>query len=192
MYVAIEGIDTSGKSTQLELLKQKYPDAFFTKEPGGTPLGEKLRDMLLHSTIDSPVAEMFLFLADRAELTHKLQRLPDSQPVFSDRSLISGMAYARGFDIKQLMELNRLATNNFFPEKVILLWLEKSEFEKRLSQKTRDRIEEQGIDSILAIQNRMKETLEFINIDHLILDAGTGRDELHSKIVDYIKSQKGA
>ena len=67
MYAVIEGIDTAGKSTQLELLKEKLPYAIFTKEPGGTPLGIKLRNMALDGEAKSKIAEMFLFMADRAE-----------------------------------------------------------------------------------------------------------------------------
>jgi len=67
MYVILEGIDTAGKSTQLNILKQKYQDAIFTKEPGGTKIGNKIRDMVLGGEAKSKVAEMFLFLADRAE-----------------------------------------------------------------------------------------------------------------------------
>ncbi|PKN14667.1 MAG: dTMP kinase, partial [Deltaproteobacteria bacterium HGW-Deltaproteobacteria-24] len=67
MYVVIEGIDTAGKSTQLDLLKVNHPNAIFTKEPGGTAIGQKLRAMALSAEAKSKVAEMFLFLADRAE-----------------------------------------------------------------------------------------------------------------------------
>lgn len=61
MYVVIEGIDTAGKSTQLEILSKKYSDAIFTKEPGATPMGLKLREMALNGEAKSKVAEMFLF-----------------------------------------------------------------------------------------------------------------------------------
>ena len=67
MYVVVEGIDTAGKSTQLDLLQKKYSNAVFTKEPGGTDIGIKLRAMALNGEAKSPIAEMFLFLADRAE-----------------------------------------------------------------------------------------------------------------------------
>jgi len=63
MYVVIEGIDTAGKSTQLELLKKKFPKATFTKEPGGTPIGIKLREMALGGEAKSKIAEMFLFFS---------------------------------------------------------------------------------------------------------------------------------
>ena len=67
MYLVIEGIDTAGKSTQLDLLQKKHSNAIFTKEPGGTKIGLKLRSMALNGEAKSPIAEMFLFLADRAE-----------------------------------------------------------------------------------------------------------------------------
>jgi len=68
MYLAIEGIDTAGKSTQLDILNQKYKEAIFIKEPGGTKLGSKIRSIVLEGEASSKLAEMFLFLADRSEL----------------------------------------------------------------------------------------------------------------------------
>ena len=65
MYVVIEGIDTAGKSTQLDILKKNHPQAIFTKEPGGTKLGLTLRELALSGKASSPIAEMFLFLADQ-------------------------------------------------------------------------------------------------------------------------------
>ena len=85
MYVVIEGIDTAGKSTQLEILKQKYPEAIFTKEPGGTEIGTKIREMVLNGEAKSKVAEMFLFLADRAEHSFQVVKQNPDSIIISDR-----------------------------------------------------------------------------------------------------------
>jgi dTMP kinase len=90
MYVVIEGIDTAGKSTQLEILKNKFPNAIFTKEPGGTALGIKLREMILSGEANSSLAEMFMFLADRAEHTQEIILKNKNKLIISDRSFISG------------------------------------------------------------------------------------------------------
>ena len=66
MYIIIEGIDTAGKSTQLDILKRNHPDIIFTKEPGGTQIGQELREMVLNGRAKSKIAEMLIFLADRA------------------------------------------------------------------------------------------------------------------------------
>jgi len=61
MYILFEGVDTSGKTTQIELLKKVYPDAIYTKEPGGTSIGLELRSLLLDRGLKSYIAEMYLF-----------------------------------------------------------------------------------------------------------------------------------
>ena len=114
MYVIFEGIDTCGKSTQIELLKQKYPNAIFTKEPGGTTLGDSLREILLHGSIKSKYAEILLFLADRAEHFDEIIKINLDKDIFSDRGFISGIAYAMNYvdDIDILINFNKFALNN--------------------------------------------------------------------------------
>ena len=186
MYVVIEGIDTAGKSTQLEILKNKFPNAIFTKEPGGTALGIKLREMILEGEASSKTAEMFLFLADRAEHTQEVILKNKNKLIVSDRSFISGIAYAKDRKIDDLIELNRLATSNNFPKKVILLELKKDELQKRLSQKQNDSIEKRGLDYLLDIQARLKETILKLNIDYIFIDASLSIKEIENKIEDFI------
>ncbi len=189
MYVVIEGIDTAGKSTQLEILKNKFPNAIFTKEPGGTALGIKLREMILSGEANSSLAEMFMFLADRAEHTQEIILKNKNKLIVSDRSFISGIAYAKDRKIDDLIELNRLATSNNFPQKVILLELKKDELQKRLSQKPNDSIEKRGLDYLLDIQARLKETILKLNIKHIFIDASLNIDEIAKKIEDFINAK---
>jgi len=188
MYVVIEGIDTAGKSTQLELLKKKLPDATFTKEPGGTELGIKLRMMALGGEAKSKIAEMFLFLADRAEHIEEVIKNNEEKIVISDRSMISGIAYANLFDIDKLIELNLLATSNILPSHAILLELTPKELEYRLSLKENDSIELRGIDYLINIQNRMKETIKKLNVNHIFIDASLKIEEIEKKIEDFINA----
>ena len=186
MYVVIEGIDTAGKSTQLELLKAKLPNAIFTKEPGGTTLGIKLREMILSGEAKSKKAEMFMFLADRAEHTQEVILKNQDKLIISDRSFISGIAYAKDEEINSQIELNRLATSNTFPQKVILLELSPKELEHRLSQKEHDSIEKRGIQYLLDIQDRLKKTILKLNIDYIFVDASKQIDEIEKIIEDFI------
>lgn len=186
MYVVIEGIDTAGKSTQLELLKNKLPNAVFTKEPGGTPIGVKLRSMALGGEAKSKIAEMFLFLADRAEHIEEVVKPNLDRIVVSDRSLISGIAYASQLNIDSLIELNLIATDDIFPTHIILLQLFPDELKYRLSQKENDSIELRGIDYLINIQNRMIEILKKLNVNHLIIDASLKIEEIEKKIEDFI------
>ena len=186
MYVVIEGIDTAGKSTQLSLLKEKLPNAIFTKEPGGTKLGIKLRSMALNGEAKSKIAEMFLFMADRAEHIEEVIKKNKNSTIISDRSMISGIAYASALNIDKLIELNLIATSNTLPTHVILLELTPAELKFRLSQKENDSIELRGIDYLINIQNRMKETIKRLNINHVVIDAGLEIKEIEKRIEEFI------
>ncbi len=186
MYIVIEGIDTAGKSTQLDILKQKFPQAVFTKEPGGTAIGTKLRTMALNGEAKSKVAEMFLFLADRAEHIEEVIKPNKEGMVVSDRSVISGISYASNLPLEVVTSLNLIATSNILPSHVILLELSKDELTKRLSGKTNDSIEARGIDYLIDIQNRMKKTVEILNLNHIFIDASLSIEEISKKIEDFI------
>ena len=188
-YVVIEGIDTAGKSTQLEILKNKFKDAVFTKEPGGTDLGLKLREMILNGEAKSSLAEMFMFLADRAEHTQEIILKYKEKLIISDRSFISGIAYAKDEEIEKLIELNRIATSNIFPNKIILLVWSKDELENRLSQKEHDSIEKRGVDYLLEIQDRLKKTILKLNINHIFIDASKKIEEIEKEIEDFINAK---
>lgn len=186
MYIVIEGIDTAGKSTQLDILKEKYKEAIFTKEPGGTEIGIKLRQMALNGEAKSKTAEMFLFLADRAEHIEEVIRPNKSKMVISDRSVISGISYASNLPLELVTSLNLIATDNILPTHVILLELTPKELTKRLSGKSNDSIESRGIDYLIDIQNRMKKTIEMLNLNHLFIDASLSIEEIAEKIEEFI------
>lgn len=194
MYVLLEGIDTAGKSTQLEILKQKYPEAIFTKEPGGTELGLKLREMVLTGEAKSKVAEMFLFLADRAEHSFQVvKKLKDDNILISDRGFLSGIAYAKTAPLEIAISLNIMALNGAMPDKIIILELSKEELEFRLSQKEQDSIEKRGSTYLLNIQKRMIDAINMINamgektIDLLIIDATKSVDIISKEIETFLE-----
>jgi dTMP kinase len=193
MYILIEGIDTAGKSTQLEILQKKHPEAIFTKEPGGTQLGLKLRQMVLNGEAKSKVAEMFLFLADRAEHSFEVIKKHQDNIIISDRGFISGMAYSNA-PLEIAFSLNIMALNGVFPDKIILLELSKDELEHRLNQKENDSIESRGIEYLLDIQNRMKESLKMVQevsqakLDILIIDATKPIQDISNKIEKFLES----
>lgn len=186
MYVVIEGIDTAGKSTQLDILNKKLPNAIFTKEPGGTKIGLKLREMALNGEAKSKVAEMFLFLADRAEHIEEIIKPNLDKTIISDRSVISGISYAKDFPIDVVTSLNLIATSNILPSHIILLELSREELTKRLSGKTNDSIEARGIDYLLNIQNRMKETMETLNLNHIYINASNSIEDIAKQIEEFI------
>lgn len=191
MYVILEGIDTAGKSTQLQKLQTIFTDAVFTKEPGGTTLGTKLRHMILHEGVKAKATEMFLFLADRAEHYALIVKENPNKLIISDRSLISGIAYAlvaKDFQESFLFEANKLALNNELPQKAILLKLTKEALEFRLSQKEHDVIEQRGSAYLLEIQDAMEYALEKLGINTLIVDATQSIEAIHTQILEFIKA----
>ncbi len=181
MYIAIEGIDTAGKSTQIELLKNDF-DALFIKEPGYTKTGAKIREMIFHDEINKKT-ELFLFLADRSETVHKIIKPNLNKLIISDRSVISGIAYAHEFfSFDMLVNLNKFATDGIFPQYVIILKLEKEELKKRLSQKQHDNIEKRGIDYLMNIQQNIINTCNRLEIPYLLIDASKSIDEIYFRI----------
>ncbi|GAA9039600.1 dTMP kinase [Helicobacter pylori] len=188
MYVVLEGVDGTGKSTQVGLLKDRFKNALFTKEPGGTRMGESLRHIALNENI-SELARAFLFLSDRAEHVESVIKpaLEEKKLIISDRSLISGMAYSQFSSL----ELNLLATQSVLPEKIILLLINKEGLKQRLSLKSLDKIENQGTETLLTIQRKLKTHAyllkEKFGCEVLELDAQKSVGDLHRQIVAFIE-----
>ncbi len=174
MYIAIEGIDTAGKSTQIAALKNHFPDAIITKEPGGTVIGKEIRALVLSAKTKSTRAEFLLFLADRAEHITEIIEPNLDKMIISDRSAVSGVAYAltqTDINTKDLVMLNDFATKKIYPKKIFLLRLTKEELQYRLSQKELDGIELRGSEYLLQIQENIKKASEFLGLTLIEIDA---------------------
>ncbi len=186
MYLIFEGIDTSGKSTQVSLLKEIYKDAIITKEPGGTKLGLKIREMILKEGVKSHKCELFLFLADRAQHYKEVIEPNRDKLIISDRGFISGMAYAMAnhpeFEIDFLLELNLFALDQTLPDLIILLKTDKNLLKQRIDKKSEDKIEKRGIEYLLEVQQNMIDILNHLNIKYRILDANLSIEEIHRQI----------
>ena len=151
MFITFEGLDGSGKSTQAELLRAALEaegrDVVLTREPGGTELGEKVRDLLLGGIKISPWAEAALFAAARAELVAEViaPALERGADVVCDRYIDSSLAYqgiARGLGVDRVLELNLQATRGLLPDKTILLLIDPEQAAERGGET--DRIEREG------------------------------------------------
>jgi len=154
MFITFEGLDGSGKSTQTELLAEAIEgtgrDVLTTREPGGTPLGEEVRQVLLNGGEISPWAEAALFAAARAELVDRViaPALDAGAVVICDRYLDSSLAYqgiARGLGVDRVLELNLPAIQGRLPDRTYLLLLDPEESARRVGGDG-DRIERAGDD----------------------------------------------
>ncbi len=189
MYILFEGVDTCGKSTQIELLKKSYKDVIFTKEPGGTKTGEKIREIILNTNVKSKRAELFLFLADRAEHFKEVIEPNQNKIVISDRGFISGIAYSLANENRYkdfLIKLNRFALKNYFPQKTVFFKTDYETIKKRMKNKKEDMIEKRGIEYLLKVQDIMEELLNELNLEHIVIDAKKNKEEINSIIKGYI------
>jgi len=192
VYIAFEGIDTVGKSTQIDRLAARFPGCVVTKEPGGTPLGEKLRAIILDEGGLEPRAETLLFLADRAQHSERVIRPNLGKLILSDRSLLSGIAYAhvlQGYAIDTLLQLNRFATGGLFPDAVILFTIDEASLKSRLGEKAHDAIEKRGIGYMMRVQKVLEELCDLLEIDHLAIDATLPIETITDTITPFIKER---
>ncbi len=145
-FITFEGIDGSGKSTQLRMLanflKQAGCDVLLTREPGGTPVGNRLRAALLDAQEEvDPLTELLVFAADRAQHVRRVLRpaLESGQVVFSDRYADATAAYqggGRGFSPELISEIIGLATEGLKPDLTLLFDLSVEDSTTRTSRRT--------------------------------------------------------
>ncbi|MGH3002829.1 MAG: dTMP kinase [Gaiellaceae bacterium] len=149
MFITFEGVDGSGKSTQADLLaewlRERGRIVLATREPGGTAVGEAVRDLLLHGGELAPWTEAALFAAARAEHVERAIRpaLERGEDVISDRYLDSSVAYqgiARGLGEERVLELNLVVTRRLLPDRTFLVLVDPEEARRRGGE-IRDRIE---------------------------------------------------
>lgn len=190
MYILFEGIDGAGKSTQIARLAAAYPQAIVTKEPGGTKLGENLREILLKENDLDKMAEILLFLADRAEHFGKIIKPNLDKMILSDRGFVSGMAYALAggnFSFEELLNLNKFALQGNFPQKIVFFKADESTLRSRLNSRAQmDGIEARGFAYLLRVQDAMEEILQKLGVRYVTIDAAWDEEKITNLIKEFI------
>jgi dTMP kinase len=189
--IAFEGVEGAGKSTQVELLRQALEKAghrvVTTREPGGTPLGEQVRSILLDpaSALEART-EALLFAASRAQLVEQVIRpaLERGEVVLCDRYLDSSLAYqgaARGLGVEAVAAINRFATAGLVPDLVVLLRLDPAEGLAR-GRGGRDRIERQDLEFHRRVARGFLD-LAAANPDRfVVIDAAAPPDQVAAEV----------
>ena len=155
MFVTLEGVDGAGKSTQARLLAETLgPETLLLREPGGTAVGERLRELLKDGDLElAPRTELLLFCAARAELVERVIKpaLAAGRDVVCDRFVDSTVAYqggARGIDPALVAALNEAAVDGCMPERTVLLRVDvgsaAGRTEERGGPRASDRFEREG------------------------------------------------
>lgn len=191
MIVYFEGIDGVGKSTQIALLKEQFKGSIATCEPGGTGLGKELRQMIFKGKICSK-AELFLFLADRAEHYASVLAPNKDKIILSDRGFVSGIAYgADNFEIDELVYLNKFALNDDFEAKFVFFKADEKLIHTRLMKRaSSDSIEKRGIEYLMRVQGYMELVLKDLELSYLEINANDEISVINKKIIDFIKEEK--
>ena len=195
LFVTFEGIDRSGKTTQAGLLVDALgDDALGVREPGGTPAGEKVRELLKDPSVTlSPEAEALLFAAARSELVAEviLPALDKGKVVVSDRFLDSSLAYqggARGLGIEEVERVNHFAVRGLKPDLTFLLELSPEAAAARTGEN--DRFEEEGAGLQEAV-GASYETLIRADPDRWRrIDANRSPEEVHELVLASVKAAR--
>lgn len=196
VFVTFEGVDGSGKSTQAELLRDALAadgrDVLLTREPGGTEVGERVRELVLDGPEMTPWAEAALFAAARAELVATVIRpaLDRGADVIADRYVDSSLAYqgiAREIGVEHVLELNLHVVQGLMPDITVLLLLDPTEAGRRVDLP--DRLERAGADFHRRVDAAYRELAERFPERIVALDASRPADELSELIRERLRSR---
>ena len=196
--IVFEGVDASGKSTQIKLLENKFTenDILFStfREPGGNPLSEKIREILLDKSIEmSNESELMLFLASRSENTKSgiLRELDKDKFVICDRYSDSTLAYqgfGKGIDKEFINLCNSYVTKGTVPAITIILDIERNKSKVR-DNTEKDRMEENSDIFFKDVSAGYREISKRSPDRYFLIDGTLSIDEIHQKIWNKVKME---
>ena len=201
IFITIEGPDGSGKSTQIELLKEylenKGYDSVITREPGGTEISEAIREIILNPEYKemSYMTELLLYAAARAQLVNQIIRpaLEEGKAVICDRFVESSAVYqgiGRGLGVATVYEVNNYALGEVKPMLTIFLDLDAEDGIKRKKNQTKlDRMEQEDIEFHKRVVEGYRKLADLYPERIVTIDATLPVDEIHNKIVEEVEKR---
>ncbi|HWB68382.1 MAG TPA: dTMP kinase [Solirubrobacterales bacterium] len=196
MFISLEGVDGSGKSTQARLLAEALgPATVLIREPGGTEAAERIRELLADPALElDPLAELLLFCAARADLTSRVIRpaLEAGTDVVSDRFADSSVAYqgaARGLGVGEVISLTDTATDGLWPDLTLLLRVDPEVGLGRAGGE--DRFEAEGLELQRAVAAAYEEIAQIASDRVVVLDAAGTVEEVHERVMEAVRSRGG-
>jgi len=196
LFISLEGIDGSGKSTQAALLAEALGDETVSiREPGGTDAAERIRSLLADPEVElDPLAELLLFLAARADLTARVIRpaLEAGRDVVCDRFADSSVAYqgaARGLGVGEVISLTDSASDGLWPDLTVLL---KVDPETGLGRaEGGDRFESEGLELQRAVAVAYEEIAKIASDRVVAIDGSGTVEEVHARVMEVVGERRG-
>jgi dTMP kinase len=200
LFIALEGGDGAGKSTQARLLgtwlESRGRSVLLTREPGGTEFGQHLRDLVLHGDHVAPRAEALLFAADRAHHVETLIRpaLARGRVVITDRYLDSSVAYqgaGRDLGIEEIRNLSLWATGGLLPDLTVLVDLP-PEVSRQRRRGVPDRLESEAAAFHEAVRRHFLTLAAADPERYLVVDGRQTPERIHEQVRERVGARVGA
>lgn len=196
-FITLEGVDGAGKSTHIpaiaEMLRARGKQVLITREPGGTPLGERLRELLLHDAMHPETETLLMFAARRQHIAQVIQpALAKGNYVLSDRFTDASFAYqcgGRGVSVEKVGQLENWVQGDFQPDLTLLFDVPVEISTQRLAgARDPDRFEREGGDFFERIRNAYLQRAQQFPARFRIIDSGKSLDEIHKELELIISS----
>jgi dTMP kinase len=196
LFIAFEGGDGAGKSTQVALLREAFEKAgrtvTVTRQPGGTDLGRQIRDLVLHGDHVAPRAEALLFAADKAHHVDQLIRpaLDRGEVVLTDRYTDSAVAYqgaGRDLGAQEVHDLNMWAVQDLVPDLTVVVDVSAQEGRRRRGD-VHDRLEAEEDTFHDAIRTHFLAMAQGNPQRYVVVDGALAPDAIHAQVLERLRA----
>jgi dTMP kinase len=196
VFISLEGVDGSGKSTQAKLLAEALgPETLLIREPGGTSAAERIRELLADPALEiDPFAELLLFSAARADLVSRVIRpaLEAGTHVVADRFADSSVAYqggARELGTSHVLSLTDTVIDGLWPDVTVLLRVDPEVGLGRADGE--DRFESEGLDLQRAVAEAYEEIAQIASDRVVVIDGNGSVEEIHARVLEAVRNHSG-